>query len=121
HVADKVCAMIERHGAAGAPSTRYKDLVDLVAIVLAGSVEAGPQTVAPRSGGTPRGPRLPGRLLVPGPALLGPRRAAAGGRSLLPTARTLDGARAAVGPVLDPLLDGTARGTWHPRDRRWTS
>jgi hypothetical protein len=36
HVADKACAIFERHGAAGMPSTRYRDLVDLVAIVLAG-------------------------------------------------------------------------------------
>jgi hypothetical protein len=121
HVADKVCAMIERHGAAGAPSTRYKDLVDLVAIVLAGSVEAGPQTVALRSEATRRGLRLPERLTVPDRALWEPGYAAEAGRSLLPTARTLDGALATVGPVLGPLLDGTARGTWHPRDRRWTS
>lgn len=32
HVADKVCAIIERHD--GRPSTRYKDLVDLAAIAM---------------------------------------------------------------------------------------
>jgi hypothetical protein len=30
HVADKVCAIFERHN--GNPSTRFKDLIDLVAI-----------------------------------------------------------------------------------------
>jgi len=120
HVADKVCAMIERHGAVGAPSTRYKDLVDLVAIVLAGSVEAGPQTAALRSEATRRGLRLPERLTAPDRALWEPGYAAEAGRSFLPTARTLDGALATAGPFLDPLLDGTARGTWRPRDARWT-
>jgi hypothetical protein len=41
HVADKVCAILERHGLTGAPSTRYRDLVDLVAIVRAASVRLG--------------------------------------------------------------------------------
>ena len=31
HIADKLAAMFERHGTLRAPSTRYKDLVDLVA------------------------------------------------------------------------------------------
>lgn len=29
HVADKVCAIFERHGSAGTPSTRYRDLTRL--------------------------------------------------------------------------------------------
>ena len=121
HVADKVCAMFERHGAAAAPSTRYKDLVDLVAIALAGSVEAESQIAALRSEATRRGLRLPELLTVPDRALWEPGYAAEAGRSLLPTARTLDGALATAGPFLDPLLDGTARGTWRPRDAGWTS
>src|SRR5450759_921253 len=38
HIADKVAAMFELYGQTRAPSTRFKDLVDLVAIVLAASV-----------------------------------------------------------------------------------
>lgn len=34
HVADKVCAMYERHGEEGIPSSRYRDLVDLLLIAL---------------------------------------------------------------------------------------
>jgi len=45
HVADKACAIFERHGPTGTPSTRYKDLVDLVAIVLSAPVEAGGQNI----------------------------------------------------------------------------
>ena len=121
HVADKVSAMFERHGATGAPSTRYKDLVDLVAIVLAGSVAAGPQIAALRSEAGRRGLRLPDRLVAPDRTLWEPGYAAEAARSLLPAARTLDGALGVAGPFLDPLLDGTARGTWRPRGGRWAS
>ena len=65
HVADKACAIFERHGAAGTPPTRYGDLVDLVAIVLAASVEAGPQLTALRTEAQRRGLQLPGRFTVP--------------------------------------------------------
>lgn len=34
HVAEKICAMYERHRADGQSSTRYKDLVDLVLVAL---------------------------------------------------------------------------------------
>ena len=119
HIADKVCAIFERHGATDAPSTRYKDLVDLVAIVLARSVEAAPQMAALRSEAARRGLRLPERLEVPDRARWEPGYAAEARRSLLRSARTLDEALAEVGPFADPLLDGSALGTWHQHDRRW--
>ena len=43
HIADKLAAMFERHGTLRAPSTRYKDLVDLVAILTKISVQADAQ------------------------------------------------------------------------------
>lgn len=57
--------MFERHGPGAALSRRYKDLVDLVAIVLAGSVEAQAQIVALRSETHRRDMQLPERLTVP--------------------------------------------------------
>jgi len=121
HVADKACAIFERHGAAGTPSTRYRDLVDLVAIVLAAPVEAEPQMTALRSEAQRRGLQVPGRFAVPDRGLWQPGYAAEAGRSLLPMARTLDEAIATVAPFLDPLLDGTAPGRWDPVNARWTS
>ncbi|HEY1298055.1 MAG TPA: nucleotidyl transferase AbiEii/AbiGii toxin family protein [Chloroflexota bacterium] len=121
HVADKVCAMFERHGTTEAPSTRYKDLVDLVAIVLEASVEAEPQIAAFRSEAERRRMQLPERLTVPDRRLWEPGYSAEAARSLLPVAHTLDEALITVRPFLDPLLDGTARGTWQPRDARWSS
>lgn len=49
HIADKIAAILQRHGAASTPSTRYKDLVDLVAIISVLSVDAKVQTAALRS------------------------------------------------------------------------
>jgi hypothetical protein len=88
HVADKVCAIFERHGAAGTPSTRYRDLVDLVAIVLAASVEAEPQLSALRSEAQRRGLQLPGRFAVPDRGLWQRGYRAEAARSLLPKAQT---------------------------------
>lgn len=39
-VADKLCAVMERHG--GRPSTRFRDPVDLVLIARTYPIEAGP-------------------------------------------------------------------------------
>jgi hypothetical protein len=121
HVADKVCAIFERHGPTRAPSTRYRDLVDLVAIVLAAPVAAAPQLTALRSEARRRGLQLPGRFTIPDRGLWQPGYAAEAGRSLLAMARTLDEATATITPFLDPLLDGTARGRWDPQGDRWTS
>jgi hypothetical protein len=121
HIADKVCAIVERHGPAEAPSTRYKDLVDLVAIVGAASIEADPQLAALRSEIQRRGLLLPERFVVPDRALWQPGYAAEARRSLLPAALTLDEAVATMAPFLDPILNGTARGTWLPRVSRWES
>ena len=121
HIADKVAAMFELHGEASVPSTRYKDLVDIVAIVIGASVEAGPQSTALRSEADRRGVTLPVRFSVPDRALWERGYAAEAGRSLLSVAHTLDGALATVTPFLDPLLDGSAAGTWDPKHRQWTT
>ena len=120
HIADKVCAILERHGPMELPSTRYKDLVDLVAIIVAASVEAEAQVVALRAEAARRGLRLPDRFAVPDRAMWEPGYDAEAGRSLLPVARTLDDALALVRSFLDPLLDGTAQGTWSPLEQQWT-
>lgn len=120
HIADKVCAVFESHGATDQPSNRYKDLVDLVAIVIAAGVEARPQIKALRSEAERRGLQLPGRFEVPDRQKWERGYAAEAGRSLLPLALTLDEALTTVRPFLDALLDGTASGTWHPHDARWT-
>jgi hypothetical protein len=121
HVADKVAAMFELHGQASAPSTRYKDLVDIVAIVISASIDAERQLAALRSEADRRGIKLPVRFGVPDRALWERGYAAEAGRSLLPVAHTLDDALVTVTPFLDPLLDGSATGAWDPARSRWTT
>jgi hypothetical protein len=115
HIADKACAIFERHGPTGTPSTRYRDLVDLVAIVLSAPAEAEPHLTALRSEAQWRGLQLPGRFVVLDQGLWQRGYTAETGRSLLARARTLNEAIAMVTPFLDPLLDGSTRGRWDPQ------
>jgi hypothetical protein len=119
HVADKVAATIERHGAGGMPSTRFRDLVDLVAIARGARVDAAAQIAALTSEARRRGLVLPDRFDVPDRQMWEGGYRAEAGRSLLPMARELDGALAVVRPFLDPLLDGSATGTWDHAQGAW--
>jgi hypothetical protein len=119
HIADKVAATFDRYGEMANPSTRFRDLVDLVAIVFGASVEAESQMKALASEADRRTITLPDRFTVPDKALWERGYAAEAGRSLLPIARTLDEAVHVVRSFLDPLLDGSARGRWDPKGGRW--
>jgi hypothetical protein len=121
HIADKVVAMFELHGPRHLPSTRYRDLVDLVAVALRASVDAEAQLTALAAQTERRQIALPRRFDAPDRALWEPGYAAEARRSLLPVADSLDEALAIVAPFLDPLLDRSAAGRWHPVRRRWRS
>ena len=69
HLADKIIATIQRHGPMRKPSTRYKDLVDLVAIVTAASVAADEQIRALISEAERREVSLPASFDIPNRAL----------------------------------------------------
>jgi hypothetical protein len=119
HVADKIVATIQRYGTAQRPSTRFRDLVDLVAIVQGASVDPQEQIKALTSEAERRAIALPETFNVPDRALWESGYAAEAKRSLLATAHTLDGALSVVGPFIDPLLIGTARGTWDNQRGAW--
>jgi Nucleotidyl transferase AbiEii toxin, Type IV TA system len=119
HVADKVVAMFERYGKTAAPSTRYKDLIDLVAIATGASVEAAAQIRALRSEAARRTVELPDRFDVPDREAWERGYAAEARRSLLDIAQNLDDALAIVGPFLDPLLGDVAVGRWDPEAMEW--
>lgn len=119
HIADKFAAILQRYGDLQAPSTRYRDLVDLVSIVAAAAVNAAAQQKALRSEAKRRGIVLPERFDVPDRALWESGYAAEARRSLLTMAHTLDDALASVRPFIDPLLGETASGSWNPRRKRW--
>jgi hypothetical protein len=119
HVADKICGILERHGDADLPSTRYRDLVDLVAIVTGASIDADDQIRALSSEVARRGLSLPRRFDVPDRELWEPGYAAEAERSFLATSRTLDEALAVVRPFIDSLINGTAAGRWEPAGGAW--
>jgi len=119
HVADKVVATFDRYGTTRAPSTRFKDLVDLVAIVSEASVEARAQTEALASEAERRAVTLPSEFSVPDEGIWIGGYAREAGRSLLPLARSLDEALDVVKPFLDPILVGSAKGLWDPKRGRW--
>jgi hypothetical protein len=121
HIADKLVAIFQLYGHLQRPSTRYKDLVDLVSIVTGASVAAEHQLTALASEAERRGVALPPRFDAPDRALWEPGYAAEAARSLLAVGRTLDEALAIARPCFDPLLDGSAAGTWSPNAGRWQS
>jgi hypothetical protein len=119
HIADKTCAIIEPHGAARHPSSRFKDLVDLVALASAARVTADGQRRALLSEGQRRGLTLPRRFDVPDEAAWRPGYSAEARRAAVPIATTLDEAVGIVRGMLDPVLDGTATGVWNPHKQAW--
>jgi len=117
HIADKVSAIVQRYGDQDRPSTRFKDLVDLVAMVNEVSVATDQQTAALRSEAERRGIALPATFDVPDREIWDWGYAAEAGRSLLTIAGTLDKALRIVRPFVEPLLVGTAAGRWDPKRR----
>ena len=120
HVADKVAATYERHGASENPSTRYRDLVDLVAIATGASIDAQSQSNALRSEFERRNLVLPKTFDVPNRGLWERGYAAEVSKSVLTTASTLQDALVIVKAFLDPLLNGVAAGTWNPDKQEWS-
>ncbi len=121
HIADKIAAIFQRYGQQEQPSTRFRDLVDLVSIIAGATVDATAQITALRSEEARRHITLPQTFDVPDHASWEVGYANEARKSLLPHAKTLDEALEAVRPFIDPLLDGTADGSWDPQRRRWTA
>lgn len=121
HVADKVVATFQRYGPQQLPSTRYKDLIDLVGIITGANLDAGATLRALSSEAERRGVALPGRFEVPDRSLWEPGYAAESRRWLIAVASTLDDALGIVRPCLDSLLDRSAVGMWRPKSGRWES
>jgi hypothetical protein len=117
HIADKVCAILERHG--GRLSTRYKDLVDLVAIVERAAIAAEPQIRALRKEVQRRDLDLPPTFDAPDHELWMPGYRAEARRATGLSALELDDALTVVRPFLNPLLNGSATGAWSPERRAW--
>jgi hypothetical protein len=118
--ADKVCAMYERHGPTATPSSRFRDLVDLVLIVSNLELDAGQTVQALTAESRRRGLSLPARLETPGPTWVDGYRAVARRTSLVSELHELPAALLAAGACFDPLLARKiTTGVWEPQERRW--
>lgn len=102
-VADKVAAMYQAYGQ-GEPSSRYRDLVDLVLIVTHLQLDPVDVTAALRVQALVRSMVLPDRMTSPGSAWSVQYAAQARTTHVPEEARTLQGALEYVGRYLDPVL-----------------
>jgi hypothetical protein len=118
HVADKVAAIVEPHGD-GRPSTRFRDLIDLTAMVSSMRVKAADQRTALISELERRDLPKPDHFDVPDRRLWESGYPRAARRAVGPPATTLDEALAIVVPFVDPVLAGDSAGVWDPGTGTW--
>ncbi|MCP3768672.1 nucleotidyl transferase AbiEii/AbiGii toxin family protein [Streptomyces sp. MAR25Y5] len=126
HIADKICAMYERHGQNGEHgSNRYRDLADLLLIsqqetVPGPAVRRALRREADRRRGLGTRIVLPAAFEAPGPDWHDgyPQQAAIvlGLQGCSSFAEAAEAAEA----FLDPILGEAAHGTWIPHQRAWT-
>lgn len=116
-IADKVCATLVRYN--GHPSSREKDLVDLVVLAVTQDVDAHKLRRALEAEARNRSLELPAEFTIP--AAWGARYAKLA--APLPACRdfrTVDAATALMRSFLDPILAGGAeRQAWHHDQHTW--
>ncbi|MFC8044216.1 nucleotidyl transferase AbiEii/AbiGii toxin family protein [Nocardia sp. NPDC057353] len=120
-IADKLAAMYEYHGIRREPSTRWRDLVDLVLLIRRFPFDAA-TTRAVLAQQPARRPDLdlPDAVRPPAPAWEQGYRNLARRTMLPPELHTLTAALEHLGRCLNPLLDGSVTtGTWNPERGAW--
>ncbi|MFC5852201.1 nucleotidyl transferase AbiEii/AbiGii toxin family protein [Streptomyces chlorus] len=126
HVADKICAMYERHGQNGEHgSNRYRDLADLLLISQQETVPGEAlcqalQREADRRRCNGINVVLPAAFEAPGPDWhdgYPPQAALVLG---LQGCSSFAEAVEAAAAFIDPILSGTAQGRWNPHQTAWT-
>jgi hypothetical protein len=122
HIADKICALYERHGDEG--SSRYRDLADLLLISQQEKVDGSVAYQAVHQEAELRRQRgvdlkLPKNFEVPGTAWHDRYPVAAALVIGLQGCRTFSEAAQAAEVFLNPLLDGSVRGKWDPSEGAW--
>ncbi len=116
HLADKHAAMIETHN--GRPSTRYRDLVDVVEIATTNRLDAKPLSIALFTKYALRGLDAPTHFESPGDDW--PAGYAAVARTVPALAQqSFEEATAVAAAVLDPILGGRKSGQWDPAALLW--
>ena len=120
-IADKVCAIHERHGPTAVPSTRYRDLVDLVLIATSQPLDGDSVAAALASERDRRGLELPAAFDFPEPRWRDGYRAAGHDARLPDGLADPERARALMAAFLDPLLRADPVTTWTPETRSWAT
>ncbi|MFI5736663.1 nucleotidyl transferase AbiEii/AbiGii toxin family protein [Kribbella sp. NPDC051587] len=123
HLADKICALYERHGQDGSvASTRYRDLADVVRIIKAISFDAGRLAIVLQREAGRRRMVLPTRFQPPGAEWVSAFPRAAAGYAEYPRELwNLDAALTFCGACLDDVLGGhRSSGCWDPGGRSWS-
>lgn len=126
HIGDKIAAMYERHRTALVPSTRFKDLVDLV-VIAHNAAPSGELTHAALHAEVHRRRRAGGHVLlpaafeIPDPSWVGGYRGQATKiHDLPPDCRTLASATPVADAFITPLLqDQPPPGRWTPNQLLW--
>lgn len=126
HIADKVSAMgkIRHHGDQVVASTRYRDLADLALLAASVPAAAAPLAAALDAPARRWARDAFGETGLRPPGAEWPTRYADTVRAepyVVDRWPTAEAALAAAKPLVDPVLTGTARGTWDPVAGRWRS
>lgn len=113
--------MYETHGTARLPSSRFRDLVDVMIIISrrgGAELAADSVTSAVVTEQARRGITIPPDLPPPGTQwAIGYNRMAL--RQLPRTLNRLEPSLNMLRAFAGPILTGTASGTWHPQYHRW--
>lgn len=117
HLAEKVHAYTRTYGASGQPSTRPKDLVDILLIEGSTTIDAGPLRHALESTFAERArQRLPASLPPPPATWADPYKRLA---DTVNVESDLTAAFTHAAAFLDPALAGRVSGRWDPQRREW--
>ncbi|WP_063819272.1 nucleotidyl transferase AbiEii/AbiGii toxin family protein [Herbidospora cretacea] len=124
HVADKICAMYERHN--GIASSRWRDLADLLLIsqrerLRGAAVRVALDSEIRRRTGLGIDLQVPQEFRVPGPSWARGYESAAGDVSGLRGCRSMAEAGAAADAFLSPVLHGPDPGEWDPAAAMWSA
>ena len=122
HIADKVFAIVERHArqdGPAIPSTRYRDLADLVIIARQEAVDAEAVEVALRAQAERRKLEVPSEFRPPGDRAWRAGYARVAKDVVGLREKGFDSAVQTARRFIEPVLLGTARGRWSHDQQAW--
>lgn len=119
HVADKLAATFATYGRSNQPSTRVKDLIDLVVLAHCAHMSADDAIAAIRAQASRREIVLPGRFDIPDLDHWSRHYPIEARRVRGLTEQTLGDAVSIVRIFVDPILAATASGSWDPVTLCW--